>query len=483
MNFRMIFRSLGKVLFIEAACMVPSLIVSLIYRQNDTRAFLISIIMVLIVGFVLQRIKPVSTDMYARDGFAIVSLAWIMVALFGAVPFVISGAIPSYVDAFFESVSGFTTTGSSILQEVESLPRGILFWRSFTHWVGGMGVLVLMLAVLPSVKASSLSIMQAESPGPNPGKVVPKLGQSAKYLYIIYIVMTVILVILLLIARMPLFDSLCHAFGTAGTGGFSIKSTSIGAYNNVYIEVIITVFMFLFGVNFSLYYQVVRGNIKSFFKDAELRLYLGIVLVCMLLITLDLNGKVFGSVWESLRHASFQVSTIITTTGYATTNFDLWTSFSKSILVMLMFIGACAGSTGGGIKNIRIVILMKTVRREISKIIHPRSVYTIKVDGKTVDNDTLSGVMTFFFAFITIFTLSVLVVSLDGKDMITNFTAVATSIGNVGPGLGIVGPMGNFSSYSELSKLVFSFCMIVGRLEIFPVLLLMTPTFWKRVNI
>ena len=483
MNFKMIFKSLGKVLFIEAVCMVPSLIVSLIYRQNDTQAFLISILMLLVIGFVLQRIKPVSTDIYIRDGFAIVSLSWLMVALFGAVPFVISGAIPHYTDAFFEAVSGFTTTGATILLEVESLPRGILFWRSFTHWVGGMGVLVLMLAVLRTVKASSLSIMQAESPGPNPGKVVPKLGQSAKYLYIIYIVMTVILVIFLLIAGMPLFDSLCHAFGTAGTGGFSIKNTSIGAYNSVFIEVIITVFMFLFGVNFSLYYQIIRGNIKSFFKDTEFRLYLGIVLACMLLITLDLNGKVFGSVWESFRHASFQVNAIITTTGYATTNFDLWTSFSKSILVILMFIGACAGSTAGGIKNIRIVILMKTVRREISRIIHPRSVYTIKVDGKTIDNDTLSGVTTFFFAFITIFTLSVLVVSLDGKDMISNFTAVATSIGNVGPGLGIVGPMGNFSSYSDLSKLVFSFCMIVGRLEIFPVLLLFTPTFWKRVNI
>jgi len=483
MNFKMIFKSLGKVLFIEAACMVPSLIVSLIYRQQDANAFLISILIVLAAGFVLQRIKPDSTDVYARDGFAIVSLAWIMVALFGAVPFVISGVIPSYTDAFFESVSGFTTTGASILRQVESLPRGILFWRSFTNWIGGMGVLVLMLAVLPSVSASSLSIMQAESPGPNPGKVVPKLGQSAKYLYIIYIVMTAILVVLLRIAGMPLYDSFCHAFGTAGTGGFSIKNTSIGAYNNVFIEVIITVFMFLFGVNFSLYYQVVRGNIKSFFKDAEFRLYLGIVLACILFITLDLNGKVFGSIWESLRHASFQVSSIITTTGYATTNFDLWTSFSKSILVMLMFLGACAGSTAGGIKNIRIVILLKTIRREISKIIHPRSVYTIKVDGKTIDNDTLSGVMVFFFAFIAIFTLSVLVVSLDGKDMISNFTAVATSIGNVGPGLGIVGPMGNFSSYSVLSKLVFSFCMIVGRLEIFPVLLLMMPTFWRRVNI
>lgn len=483
MNFRMILKSLGIVLFIEAACMVPSLVVSLIYGQNDIQAFLISILILLAIGLFLQQIRPATTDIYVRDGFAIVSLAWIFVSAFGALPFVISGAIPSYIDAFFETTSGFTTTGSTILREVESLPRGILFWRSFTHWVGGMGVLVLMLAVLPSVKTGSLHIMQAESPGPNPGKLVPKMGDTAKFLYFIYLAMTAILVILLLLAGMPLYDSLCHAFGTAGTGGFSVKNTSIGAYNNVAIEVIITIFMFLFGVNFSLYYQVIRGNIKSFFRDAEFRLYLGIVLVAILFITLDLNGKVFGSIWESLRHASFQISTIITTTGYSTTDFNLWTSFSKSILVMLMFIGACAGSTAGGIKNIRLVILLKTIRRDIAKIIHPRSVYTIKVDGKTIDDDTLSGVMTFFFAFIAIFALSVLVVSLDGKDMISNFTAVATCIGNVGPGLGIVGPMGNFSEYSVLSKSVLSFCMLVGRLEIFPILLLFAPTFWKRVNI
>lgn len=483
MNFRMILKSLGMVLYIEAACMVPSLIVSLVYRQHDAKAFLISILIVLVVGFVLQRIKPASTDIYARDGFAIVSLSWIMMALFGTMPFVISGAIPSYTDAFFESVSGFTTTGATILQEVESLPKGILFWRSFTHWVGGMGVLVLMLAVLPSVKANTIHILQAESPGPYPGKLVPKMGQTVKILYLIYFVMTSVLIVFLLLAGMPLFDSLVHALGTAGTGGFSIKETSIGSYGNAIIEVIITIFMLLFGVNFSLYYQSIKGNFRSFLRDTEFRFYLGTVVVSIILITLNTYGSVFKSLGESLRHASFQVGSIITTTGYSTTDFNLWPSFSKSILVLLMFIGASAGSTGGGMKCMRIVLMIKAVRREIIRIIHPRSVYAVKLGGKVVDEETLSGVIMFFFTYIFIFVISVLVVSLDGKDLVSNFTAVTASISNIGPGLGIVGPMGNFSGYSVLSKLVFTFCMFVGRLEIFPILLLLTPTSWKKVNI
>ena len=483
MNFRMILKSLGMVLYIEAACMVPSLIVSLVYRQHDAKAFLISILIVLVVGFVLQRIKPASTDIYARDGFAIVSLSWIMMALFGTMPFVISGAIPSYTDAFFESVSGFTTTGATILQEVESLPKGILFWRSFTHWVGGMGVLVLMLAVLPSVKANTIHILQAESPGPYPGKLVPKMGQTVKILYLIYFVMTSVLIVFLLLAGMPLFDSLVHALGTAGTGGFSIKETSIGSYGNAIIEVIITIFMLLFGVNFSLYYQSIKGNFRSFLRDSEFRFYLGTVAVSIILITLNTYGSLFESLGESLRHASFQVGSIITTTGYSTTDFNLWPSFSKSILVLLMFIGASAGSTGGGMKCMRIVLMIKAVRREIIRIIHPRSVYAVKLGGKVVDEETLSGVIMFFFTYIFIFVISVLVVSLDGKDLVSNFTAVTASISNIGPGLGIVGPMGNFSGYSVLSKLVFTFCMFVGRLEIFPILLLLTPTSWKKVNI
>ncbi len=483
MNIRMIFSSLGNVLCIEAALMIPSLLVSVIYGENDVYAFMISILIVLAAGFLLRLLQPGDSEMYARDGFAIVALSWLFVSVFGALPFLISGAIPAPIDAFFEVVSGFSTTGASILTDVESLPRGLLFWRSFTHWVGGMGVLALMLAVLPSVKASTVHIMVAESPGPNPGKLVPKIGQTVKILYIIYSAMTLIQIVFLLISGMPLYDSVVHALGTAGTGGFSIKSASIGAYNNVFAEVVITVFMFLFGINFALYYQMFKGNIKSFFSNTEFRLYLGLILASIALITFDLTGKAFSTVWESLRHSSFQVSSIITTTGYSTTDFDLWPSFSKTILVMLMFIGASAGSTGGGMKCIRFVLLTKLIRREVHKIIHPRSVYTVKLGGKAVAEDVLSSVMIFFYAFIFIFVAAVLIISLDGKDMISNFTAVTAAMCNIGPGLGVVGPMGNFASFSGLSKIVLSFCMIVGRLEVFPVLLLLAPTFWKKVNI
>lgn len=483
MNFRMIFSSLGTVLCIEAALMIPSLMVSVIYGQGDVYAFLISMLILLTVGFLLHLLKPKDTQMYARDGFAIVALSWFFVSLFGALPFLFSGAIPAPIDAFFESVSGFSTTGATILEEVESMSRGIMFWRSFTHWVGGMGVLALMLAVLPSVKASTVHIMVAESPGPNPGKLVPKIGQTVKILYIIYTAMTLVQIILLLISGMPLYDSIVNSLGTAGTGGFSVKNASIGAYNNVFAEAIILVFMLLFGTNFALHYQAIKGNIKSYFRDTEFKFYLGLVLASIILIAVNITGRVSGSFWESLRYSSFQVGSVITTTGYTTTDFNLWPSFSKAILVMLMFIGASAGSTGGGMKCLRIILLMKVMRREVYKIIHPRSVYTVKINGKAVDEEVLTGVMAFFYAFIFIFVAALLLVSLEGKDMISNFTAVTATMGNIGPGLGIVGPMGNFSSYSVLSKAVFSFCMIVGRLEVFPVLLLFAPTFWKRVNI
>ncbi|HEY8349588.1 MAG TPA: TrkH family potassium uptake protein [Clostridia bacterium] len=483
MNYKLIFSNLGTVLAIEAALMIPSLLVSVIYGQDDVYAFLISITILIIAGFLLHLLKPKDSQMYARDGFATVALSWFFVSLFGSLPFLISGAVTSPMDAFFESVSGFTTTGATILTEVESLPRGILFWRSFTHWVGGMGVLALMLAVLPSVKPNSVHMLVAESPGPNPGKLVPKIRQTVKILYMIYTAMTLVQVVLLIISGMPVYDSIVHALGTAGTGGFSIKNTSIGAYNNVFAEIIIAVFMLLYGTNFSLYYQAIKGNIRSFLRDAEFRFYFGTVLVSIILITIDLTGKVFGSFWESLRYSSFQVSSIISTTGYSTADFNLWPSFSKAILVLLMFIGASAGSTAGGMKCIRIVLLMKLVRREIHRIIHPRSVYTVKIGGKTVNDDVLSGVTVFFYTFILIFAVALLIVSVEGKDMVSNFTAVAACIGNIGPGLGIVGPMGNFSAYSAISKAVFSFCMFAGRLEIFPVLLLFAPAFWKKVNI
>ena len=382
MNVAMISKNLGILLLVEAASMLPSLLVALIYNQNDVSAFIITILLLMFTGFIMYKIPARNKNLYTRDGFAIVSLGWILVSLFGALPFLISGAIPSYVDAVFETVSGFTTTGSTILREIESLPRGILFWRSFTNWIGGMGVLVMMLAVLPAAGANTLQIMKAESPGPDPGKLVPRIGQSAKILYFMYTTLTSVQIILLLAGGMPLYDSLIHTFSTAGTGGFSNMNTSVGAYNNVYYEIIIGVFMFVFGVNFTLYYQALKGDVKSIFKDEEFRFYMFTAAGAILLITLDIWGPNFNTFWESLRHAFFQVSTIMTTTGFSSTNFDLWPVFSKTILVILMFIGASAGSTAGGIKCIRFLLLFKTVKREVRRILHPRSVYTVKYGVK-----------------------------------------------------------------------------------------------------
>lgn len=483
MNYKMIFKSLGTVLCIEAACMVPSLLVSLIYWQGDTVSFLLSILILAAFGFGLHRIKTATNDIYARDGFAIVALGWLLVSIFGALPFLISGAIPSVMDALFESVSGFSTTGASILRKVEELPKGILFWRSFTHWMGGMGVLILMLAILPSVKANTLHIMKAESPGPAPGKFVPKMGQVAKILYGIYVALTAVEVIFLLAGGMPVYDSLIHAFGTASTGGFSNRNASVGAYGSVYIETVITVFMLLFGVNFTVYYTMFKGNVKSILRDEELRFYLGTVLAAIVLITWNIRGSVFQSIGDAIRYSSFQVSSIITTTGYATADFNLWPLFSQWLIVLLMLIGASAGSTGGGMKCLRIILLFKIIKREIVKIIHPRSVQTVKINGSVVDEEILSGVMAFFFVYIAIFAASTVIVSLDNKDMISSSTAVLSAISNIGPGLGTVGPTGNYADFSLISKAVLSLCMIIGRLEIYPILLLFAPTFWKRVNI
>lgn len=483
MNSLMVLRNLGTLLICEAIALIPSLLVAVKYKGDDVKAFLYTILLTLFLGGAAQFIKPKNKNIYARDGFAIVALGWLLISFFGALPFYLSGAIPSLIDSFFEASSGFTTTGASILKAVEGLPHGVVFWRSFTHWVGGMGVLVLTLAILPSVGAGTLQIMKAESPGPAPGKLVPKVKETAKILYGIYLGITIIEVVLLVIAGMPLYDAFVHTFGTVGTGGFSSKNLSIGAYNNIFIEVIISVFMFICGANFTLYYQALKGNIKGIFKDEEFRLYAGVVFTSILLITINLTGNIFTSIGESLRHASFQVSSIITTTGYATVDFNKWPVFSKMILFLLMFIGGCAGSTGGGIKNIRILILFKAMKRELLKIIHPRAVYSIRIGGKTMNEKTLSEIMSFFFMYIFIFVIAVLLVSIDGKDMVTTLSSVAATLGNIGPGFEMVGPAGNFSELSKLSKMVLSLCMIVGRLEIYPILLLMIPNFWKKVNI
>jgi trk system potassium uptake protein TrkH len=478
----MIFKSLGIVLVVEAVCMIPSLLVSAIYHDKDFMALIYSILVCFLCGILMYQIKAENKNFYARDGFTFVALSWITVSFFGALPFVFSGAIPSLTDAFFETSSGFTTTGSTILKQIEGMPRGVLFWRHFIIWMGGMGVLVLTLAVLPSVGASFFHVMKAESTGPSTEKLVPKLGQTAKILYTIYIVMTAILTAALLFAGMPLYDALVHAFSTAGTGGFSSRNLSIGAYNNVSIEVIIAIFMFLFGINFSLYFQIIKGNIRGFFKNQEFRFYLGTVIIAILLITTDLYMNGLLSLGQSIRYSSFQVSSMITTTGFSTTDYNLWSVFSKIILVVIMFIGSSAGSTAGGIKCIRFVLLFKIVKREIMNIIHPRAVHTVRIDGKAVDDSVLSGVMAFFFLYIILFASAAVLLSLNGFDLVTTVTSVTAAISNVGPGLGEVGPMGNYSAYSGLSKILLSFCMIAGRLEIYPMLVLFSPYSFKKVG-
>ena len=478
MNRRMICRVLGLILLCLTALLLLPTVAGLCYGEGVSH-FLITMAISGVLGFLLTRIKPYSDVIYAKDGFVVVSLGWILMSMIGALPFVLSGDIPHYIDALFETVSGFTTTGASILENVEGLSRGCMFWRSFTHWIGGMGVLVFILAVLPMSGEHSMHIMRAEVPGPTVGKLVPRVRQTAKILYLIYIAMTLLEMLLLLLGGMSFYDALLHAFATAGTGGFSTKAASIAAFDSLYLEMVIAVFMVLFGVNFNLYFLLLIGRWKDALKSEELHWYLGIIAASVMAIALGIS-KMYGGIAAGLRHAFFYVASITSSTGFGTVDFVTWPEYCKWIIVMLMFCGACAGSTGGGIKTSRVIILFKNVACEIRQMIHPRTVTRVQLDGKRVDTDGLKAVSTFFTSFMLLLITGSFLVSLDGYDMATNFSAVLSSLSNIGPGMSLIGPTGNYNIFSYGSKLVLTITMLIGRLEIFPILILFSPSTWKK---
>lgn len=478
MNYSMILYVIGWVLNFEAAFMVPACVAGLIYREREASSIAVVALICLITGRLITKKRPGSMSMYAKEGFVTVALCWIVLSAFGALPFVISREIPSYVDALFEVVSGFTTTGSSILTDVERMPHCLLFWRSFTHWIGGMGVLVFVMAVLPLAGGTNMYMMKAESPGPSVGKLVPRVKSTAVLLYGMYVGLSLLQLFFLLLGRMPFFDAVTTMFGTAGTGGFGIRNDSFASYSP-YLQWVVTVFMILFGVNFNVYYLILKKRLKSAAASSEVRVYFAIILMAVLLITVNISGR-FPDIWSALRHAAFQVGSVITTTGFATADFNLWPSFSQSILVLLMFIGACAGSTGGGIKVSRVVVLFKSVQKELDVIVHPHNVKKLKMDGRVVEHAVVRSINVFIASYLMVFALSVLLISLDNFDFTTNFTAVAATINNIGPGLGMVGPVGNFSQYSNFSKLVLTFDMLAGRLELFPLLIVFAKNTWSR---
>ena len=479
MNYSMIFFIIGWVFIIEAALMAPSALVAVLYSERSIWAFAAAIGLCLLLGVPLVRKQPANKVFYAKEGCVTVALSWIVMSLMGALPFVFSGVIPSIVDAMFETVSGFTTTGASILKDVEVLPRCMLFWRSFTHWIGGMGVLVFLLCLLPmSGGGYSMNLMKAESPGPSVSKLVPKVRSTAKLLYGLYVALSLLELALLLLGSMPLFDALCTTFGTAGTGGFGIKNSSIGEYS-AYIQPVVTIFMILFGINFNVYFLLYMRKPKEALRCEEAGWYLAIIAVSTLIITVFIRNS-FPDLVTAFRHAAFQVGSIITTTGFSTVDFNVWPAVPRAILVLLMFIGACAGSTGGGIKVSRIVLLFRTMTREIGQIIHPHMVKKLKFEGRVVGQEVLRSVNAFMVAYVLIFAVSTLFVCLDGFDLVTSFTAVAATPNKICPGLEMVGPIGNFSCFSDLSKIVLIFDMLAGRLEIFPLLVLFFRDTWKK---
>lgn len=480
MNRRMVFYLIGQILLIGGGLLMLPLLVCLIYREHHVLAFFASALISAGAGLILMLFaKPKTKAIYAKEGFVIVAVSWIVLSVIGALPFTFSGTIPSFVDAFFETVSGFTTTGATILPQVEGLGRGILFWRSFTHWIGGMGVIVFMTAIIPTAGDKNVYILRAEMPGPTMGRLVPRLRDTSRILYLIYILISVLMVLLLLSGGMDLYESVVHMFGTAGTGGFGVRNDSIAGYSP-YLKWVITLFMLVFGVNFNLYYLILRKQLRLALKSTELQVYLGIWAISTFFIVVNLMTQGDTDFAHALQDGAFQTSSIMTTTGFSTVDFNHWPVFSKGILVALMFIGACAGSTGGGFKISRVIMLYKDVRREIRHLLHPRAVGVVKFEGKKVENQTLRSVNAYFALYVALAAVIFLLLCLDKYDLQTNFTAMAACLNNIGPGLGAVGPVGNYSGYSAFSKLLLSAAMLLGRLEIYPILIALTPQFWKR---
>lgn len=479
MNKKMIGYILGKMMGVEGLLLLIPAFVSLLYHEKSGVSFLIVAAILFAIFGLFGRKLPDTKQIYGKEGFVIVGFAWVLWSLFGALPFVISGSIPHYVDALFETISGFTTTGSTILVDIEALPKGIAFWRSLTHWIGGMGVLVFVLMITSLDDDNAMPLMRAEVPGPEADKLVPKARHTARLLYGMYFVLTAAEIVFLMAGGMNLYDALLHAFSTAGTGGFSNRNASIAYYDSAYIDGVITVFMILFGINFNLYFFMLIRDWKSIWKNEEMWAYLGIIGTSIVVITGNIL-KIYGSVSHAFRYASFQVASVITTTGFVTADFDQWPELSKTILLAIMFIGACAGSTGGGIKVSRFLIIWKSIRKEVREMLHPKAVTLIKVNGKRVGQDTLKNVNIYMTCYIMILIGSLLLVSIDNFDFATTFSGVLTTMSNVGPGISKVGPVMNFHPFSVLSKLVFCFDMLIGRLEIFPYLLLLSPELWRR---
>ncbi|MBQ3218980.1 MAG: TrkH family potassium uptake protein [Clostridia bacterium] len=479
MNYKMVLSILGRAMLIEAVLLLFPMLVGVIYAENTYMSFLVPIVGLIAIGLPFSLLKIKDKSIYAKEGFVIVALSWIILSLVGAVPFVISGAIPNYVDALFETVSGFTTTGASVVSDVESLPNSLLFWRSFTHFVGGMGILVFVLAILPKYDSGVMHVFRAESPGPSVGKLVSKLTFTARILYAIYIGMTVIMIVFLACGKMPIFDSVLHAFSTAGTGGFGTKNNSIAYYDSAYLEMVIAVFMLLFSINFNVFYLILIGNFKKALKCEELRAYLIIIVVATITIALNILSSCI-SFADALRYSFFQVTSISSTTGFSSADFDKWPALSKAVIIVLMIIGACGGSTGGGIKVSRLVILVKSAFADVKRLIHPRAVVSVKFEGQLLDKETERNVHTYFILWILIVALCTVLLCIDVNDFMTNFSATLSCIGNIGPGFNLVGPTLNFGLYTSYSKILLSVVMLFGRLEIFPMLILFAPRTWKK---